>query len=423
MRSRPAVVLFVLAAATAPASGLPQPSKLKLRPGASGQVCLECHVNFQDVLKKPSVHTPVRSRQCTGCHNPHASAHGKLLATEPDATCSACHAGLVPKAPKSVHKPVAESRCTGCHDPHASANKFNLVKPTNELCAGCHKPVVAAAVKAKFKHRPLEQGGCVTCHDPHGSEVASDLLKKPVPALCVSCHKIDRPFFKKQHLNYDVSRSDCTSCHNPHGSDRRGILYDRVHAPVARGMCAQCHEAPGSPNQLKTRQAGLGLCRGCHNQKMNEIMDKSRVHTPVLEGAGCLSCHAPHASKAKGLLKGSTSAVCGSCHSDTLKRQRTSLVKHQPVADGDCSSCHDPHSANGPLLLTNPKVVEMCGQCHDWLQHSSHPMGEKVKDPRNRNLTLQCLSCHRGHGTEYKKMLLYASQTELCTKCHEQYKR
>jgi predicted CXXCH cytochrome family protein len=50
-------------------------------------------------------------------------------------------------------------------------------------------------------------------------------------------------------------------------------------------------------------------------------------------------------------------------------------------------------------------------------------MGEKLKDPRNKNLTIQCLSCHRAHGTEYKKLIPYPTTSELCTKCHEQYRR
>ncbi len=411
-----------MAAVTVPGRSLAQASKFKLKTGASGQICLECHNAFAATLKKASVHTPVKSRQCTGCHNPHATEHAKLLDAEPSETCLNCHPGITPSAPKSVHKPVAEKRCTGCHDPHASANKFNLTKPGNDLCAGCHQKIVTAAGKAKVKHRPVQQG-CVVCHAPHGSGVSSDILRKSVPALCAGCHKLDKPLFAKQHVNYNVANSNCVSCHDPHGSDRRGILYDKVHAPVAKGMCAQCHDVPGSPNQFKPKQQGLSLCRGCHNQKVNDIMDKSRVHTPVVEGTGCLTCHAAHASKAKGLLRGGTVTVCGSCHADTLKRQELSATKHQPVADAACGACHDPHSSNAPLMLANPDIVEGCGSCHDWLTHSSHPMGEKAKDPRNRNLRVQCLSCHRGHGTEFKRMLLSATQTDLCVKCHEQYKR
>ena len=69
--------LLLLLAAARPASAAP--NNHKLRPGASGQVCLECHADFEEKLKKASVHTPVRARDCVGCHSPHASAHGKLL--------------------------------------------------------------------------------------------------------------------------------------------------------------------------------------------------------------------------------------------------------------------------------------------------------------------------------------------------------
>ncbi|HEU4382186.1 MAG TPA: cytochrome c3 family protein [Anaeromyxobacteraceae bacterium] len=421
MISRPALVLFALAALASPAAAPAQASKFKLKAGAAGAVCLDCHGDFQDVLKKPFVHTPVKAKRCTDCHSPHASGFKKLLSAEGNRSCAGCHS-VVPDKALSTHKPVAEGTCMGCHEPHASAAKFNLKKPGNEMCSSCHKQVLEAAAKAKARHRPVEQG-CTTCHDPHGSAKGPSLLKQPLPALCTGCHKTDKPIFAKQHVGYGVAKSDCTSCHAPHGSKNRGMLADTVHAPVAKGMCNQCHEPAGTPGQLKTKAVGVQLCRGCHNQKVNAILDKGRVHVPVLEGIACLNCHAPHASSGKGLLRGGTLSVCGKCHGDTLRRQERSPSKHQPIEIGDCTSCHDPHSGNASLLFVGANVVDMCGSCHDWLKHSSHPMGEKAKDQRNRNLRLDCLSCHRAHGTEFKKMLLNATQSEMCVKCHKQYQR
>jgi predicted CXXCH cytochrome family protein len=57
------------------------------------------------------------------------------------------------------------------------------------------------------------------------------------------------------------------------------------------------------------------------------------------------------------------------------------------------------------------------------MQHSSHPLGPKFTDPRNPNRTLDCLSCHRAHGTEHKHLLPTAKSTELCVQCHERFKR
>jgi DmsE family decaheme c-type cytochrome len=416
-----ATVLAVPAASLAQSSA--QAQKFKLKPGANGTTCLECHATFQDVLKKPFVHTPVKSKDCVGCHNPHAAKHGKLLDASPSQACLGCHGDVVPKNAKSIHKPVEEKGCAGCHDPHASDAKFNLLKPGNVLCAGCHKPVIEQAAKAKFKHKPVEQN-CGTCHDPHGSAKADDLLKQDVPALCVKCHKTDGAIFVKQHMGYQVAASRCTSCHDPHGSDKRGMLYNKVHSPVAKQMCTQCHEAPGSPRKFQPKIAGAELCRGCHAQKMTEMLAKDRVHVAVVEGQACLNCHNPHAAKEAGLIRrGGQLAACGACHADTIKRQKLSPTKHEPVATGQCSACHDPHSSSNALMMVNPDIIEGCGSCHDWLKHSSHPMGPKYVDPRNRNLQVQCLSCHRSHGTEYKHLMPYPTTSDLCTRCHEQFKR
>ena len=404
----------------------------RLKPGAAGKICLECHADFQEKLDRKFVHTPVRAQQCTDCHSPHAASHGKMLSEEPSRICASCHGEMQPAQAKSTHAPVAKSECTACHDPHGSSAKNNLVRDGRDLCAGCHKQLVDRTVSAKVKHRPLEQGGCTTCHQPHGSGTATKLLASEVPDLCARCHKLDQPVFVKQHGGYPVSKARCTSCHDPHGSNARGMLYDQVHPPVANGMCARCHEAPqivaasassGGKPVFKPRQEGSALCAGCHANKVNDMLARSRVHRPLLEGQGCLTCHNPHATTQPKLVKGNLVAVCGTCHADTIGRQQRSPTPHNPVRDGDCAKCHDPHGGTAPLLLKKADTIELCGTCHDWQKHSTHPVGAKYKDPRNPNLTLQCLSCHRAHGTEYKHLMPYPATTDLCTKCHEKFKR
>jgi predicted CXXCH cytochrome family protein len=201
------------------------------------------------------------------------------------------------------------------------------------------------------------------------------------------------------------------------------MLYERVHPPVAKGMCAQCHEPATSKTPFQTRQAGAALCRGCHAQKLNEMLGKAHLHQPVMEGAACLNCHTAHASRSPGLLRADPVALCGRCHADTIARQANSPTPHGPVREGMCTSCHDPHASDVAQLFVQADNVQLCGTCHDYQTHSTHPIGDKRVDPRNKNLTLSCLSCHRAHGTEYKRMMPYAKQTDLCTKCHQQYQR
>jgi len=410
-----AVLLLIGACALlTPAPSYAQ-EKFKLKPGAKGKICLTCHVTFEEKLKNPSVHTPVKAGNCSDCHNPHTSTHGKMLSESAADICSKCHA-MVPEKAVSVHKVVAEKNCTLCHDPHAAKFKFNLNQSGNDLCISCHPGLGAAIAKAKFKHSPVGKG-CLTCHSPHASAKAGHLLQDEVPALCVRCHKVDNPAFVKRHMNYPVAKSRCTTCHNPHGSNVGGILHENVHKPLVSKMCNQCHEEATSANPLKTKKEGYELCRSCHSKMLNETMGRNQLHWPIVSKKGCLSCHTPHASAEKALLKGPKITLCGACHVDTIERQTRAQDKHKPVNDGDCNACHMPHSANNSFLLRKP-IIEQCGTCHDWMTHSSHPVGEKARDPRNKNLSVQCLSCHSAHGTIYKKLLLAESTSGLCIQCH-----
>jgi predicted CXXCH cytochrome family protein len=415
-------------------------NKFKLKPDAKGKLCLSCHDNFKEKLNNPFVHTPVKEGECTECHNPHAASHGKLLDEDANKICSKCHEGIVPKNSKSSHKVVMDGNCVKCHDPHASKNKFVLLKAANELCFDCHKNIGNAIAKVKFKHNPVEKG-CMNCHNPHASTKANRLLKENLVTLCISCHPTDRPSFLRQHMNYPVAKSDCSSCHDAHGSSRAGILFDNVHAPVANKTCTQCHQASTSPDALNTKKAGFELCRGCHSTMMNDTFNKNRIHWPLVDKVGCLNCHEPHASREKKLLAGDMSSLCGKCHIDTMTSQRKLVEKeehekvaakgkvikgaltHQPIHEGNCESCHASHASDNTFLLKQSSIVKLCENCHDWSKHSNHPMGEKTIDSRNKNITMQCLSCHRSHGTGFRYMITFPAVTDLCVQCHKQMKR
>ncbi len=424
MTPRFRTALLVLAAAwiaaASPASSQDD-NKFKLKPGAKGKICLTCHTAFQEKMSLPYVHTPVKSGDCSDCHNPHTSDHGKLMAADTGGICLTCHDGIVPAAAQSVHKVVVAGQCVKCHDPHAAKNRFNLLAAGNELCGGCHKDVADAVAKNRFQHAPVGKG-CLNCHNPHASERSAFLLKDGVPSLCTGCHSPAVPAFVRQHQNYPVAKARCTSCHDPHGSDRGGLLWADTHAPVGNRMCNQCHMEPASPDALKTKRQGFELCRGCHNTMVNETFANNRVHWPVVGKGSCLNCHSPHASKETGLLRAPTRALCGTCHSDTIARQEKSLVKHKPVAEGECTKCHSPHASNNVFLLDNA-TIDLCGSCHDWQKHTTHPIGAKIVDPRNRNLAVDCLSCHRSHGTDQKVFAYFDPKMELCVQCHAGFQR
>jgi predicted CXXCH cytochrome family protein len=434
------LTLVMFSVLTASTAGAQPQNTYRLKPGAEGKLCLSCHPDFEDTLKRTFVHTPVKTGECSGCHNPHTAPHGKLLGASPNAICFTCHQDIVPDKPVSSHKVVVEGGCVKCHDPHASGNKGNILKAGNELCAGCHKTMSETIATVKFKHKPVESG-CLSCHTPHASAKSPSLLARPMPDVCVECHKPDGPNFARQHAGYPVAKANCVSCHNPHGSNTAGILFDTVHAPVAAKRCSQCHDAATSPDPFKTRRPGYELCRACHSAMMNEAFGKNRIHWPLVDQTGCMHCHEPHAATQKKLLKADEASLCGSCHKDTMAWQATLAAKeaqekaaakgrpqrgtfvHDPIQQGACSTCHLSHASDGSYLMRQASIIDGCGTCHDWLKHNSHPMGDKYADSRNKNLTMDCLSCHRAHGTGYRYMITFPTTTDLCVQCHKQFRR
>lgn len=423
MVSRPTIALTALLALLSAASiARSQQNPYRLKEPDEKKLCITCHTDFDQKLKSRFVHTPVRAGECSGCHSPHVSAHGKLLFEDTNRICAGCHEGIVPRNAKSAHKVAADGQCDKCHDPHASDNSANLKARGNDLCFTCHTQLGEAVKKAKFRHSPVEQG-CLTCHAAHASEDSLRLLKTAVPAICVKCHKPDTPTFQARHMNYPVGKASCTSCHDPHGSNQPGLLLDRVHPPLSGGGCTQCHEAPDSATPFATKQRGFELCKGCHADMVNTAMSKRHLHWPVADKGGCVSCHNPHASREEKLLKAGTPQLCGTCHADTLKRVAGVPVKHAPVDGGSCTACHSPHSSDGSHMLNQASVIQTCSACHDYSTHSAHPLGENAIDPRNKNLRVDCLSCHKGHGTEFKRMLLAETNVELCTQCHKKFAR
>jgi predicted CXXCH cytochrome family protein len=421
MKSSIAIGATVLLAGLALPSAAQQ-DPFRLKAGARGEACLACHGDFEAVTRRAHVHTPVKAGQCTDCHNPHASAHGKLLAAGPNQVCTTCHSGMAPAGAKSVHASVEAGECATCHDPHASDFRNVLVASGNDLCATCHQEVASAAAAAAFKHDPATKD-CATCHDPHASTAATGLLRKAEPELCLDCHRTDTPGFARKHQSYPVERAQCTSCHDPHGSANDGILWANVHAPVSAEMCGECHAPASSPRALEARKPALELCADCHAGAVEAAMGSVRLHWPVAEGPACLNCHNPHASDQQGLLARPEGALCGSCHQDTVARQARSATKHPPIEDGSCGACHAPHASNGTFLLAASNEIDLCATCHDWQRHSSHPIGENVVDPRNPNLRLTCASCHRSHGSPHKALSLWDPKMELCVQCHTQFGR
>jgi len=416
-------VLLLVAVSTflPPALGYAQ-EEYKLKEGATGKVCLNCHEGILEKMNKPFVHSPLADGDCTGCHNPHTSYYAMLMAAPAESICYTCHDSVIPEDAKSVHQVVAEGKCILCHDPHASDNKFNLLKKGSELCYECHQSLADKIKESKYGHPPVRED-CLGCHNAHASGKGTSLLKDSAPTLCLNCHETDKATFKKLHRDYPVEKAQCTSCHDPHGSNEAAMLYDNVHEPVAKRNCERCHVDPTSSQPFALKAAGYETCMACHYEMITEVLNQSHIHWPVVDKKGCINCHTPHASPEKKLMRQPMLKLCGECHADTMARQERAATKHPPIAEGRCGECHSLHASDNQFLLTQESVIDICADCHEWQTHSTHPIGEEYIDPRNPNATLQCMSCHRTHGNENKMFLYFPTNNELCIQCHVGFRR
>ncbi len=370
--------------------------------GASRQMCFQCHPRAKFLKGRP--HAPVLKGECVQCHQPHVSKFKKLLVKEPPDLCYSCHKKVKEELTSAVlvHPPFRQGACLRCHEAHTAPGSGLLKGSLNKVCFTCHKDL-----KRKFSHvhAPFGQGRCLACHEPHASGDRR-LLKRKGAQLCLSCHK-SSPALKKTHPG-SLKTMDCLSCHNPHGSARKAILRDVSHTPYAEGKCVECH---------KKRKLGAALCFSCHKEVEKTF---NHFHNHLLGGYSsnpCLLCHSPHLADTKAMLRDTPRRLCQRCHPETYKQREESLYSHPKWKE--CDACHAPHGSDHPAMLKG-NGNDVCVRCHETQGKFTHPVGEKVRDPRNGQ-PVTCVTCHNTMGTNFKYNLRLSGEAALCVECHKNY--
>lgn len=369
-------------------------------------LCLECHSTSGNLFKKAIIHQPVKEGKCTNCHNPHTSKYANLLGYAESDLCYTCHDQKKGFTGKVVHKPVEDGKCLSCHEAHSSDNKDLVKKDGGEGCFSCHPK--EGIIFYKNVHPEVKKGNCMACHNPHSSDDYG-LLVKDKRTLCAGCHP-DSEAFTKAHKGYSVAGTDCLGCHSPHSSDKKGIIKTSLHKPFEENKCTECHLAD-STALIKT---GMDLCIGCHNTSMAGF---NKIYNHLIPDTGnspCGNCHNPHASNEKNLLKDKVTRVCYECHKDTKEYMAKSNYTHPAI--GRCSDCHISHGSNEPLFLL--KGYDTCATCHTTQGKFTHPVGEKIIDPRSK-LPMKCITCHNPMGAPEKSILRLEGTMELCVQCHQ----
>jgi predicted CXXCH cytochrome family protein len=186
---------------------------------------------------------------------------------------------------------------------------------------------------------------------------------------CVSCHQLD---FRKATENPPApEQSPCYVCHK-----KMIRNYRLVHGPAAVWSCPVCHDVSSAKRKLEVRQPDEKTCRACHE---NGWQTKKYQHGPTAAG-NCTACHNPHSADEPYFLRLKTADLCIACHDDIASKPhvisgisgngghpvRISPDPFNPGRDFTCASCHNPHAADYPILLSSDyaSMSQFCQSCH-----------------------------------------------------------
>ena len=277
---------------------------------------------------------------------------------------------------------------------------------------------------------------CVTA-ECHSGLIAKSTVHEPVAADCLSCHqrKIEEhpaPGGKTFALVAEGAAL-CASCH-----EEKMAHGKYGHDPEVMGNCVKCHDVHSSDQLHLLRQKPQELCLGCHDE-IGEKMQKAKTrHAPLYRKEACGSCHRIHSGDRENLLLFTGKELCLSCHgkdntskSGGLKNIKKELAGkkhlHGPVADGQCSACHDPHGSAYPRLLTGaypagiyanyePGIYDFCFGCHDknLLRSRVTTSGTQFRNGNNNLHYVHsatklkgrtCRTCHEPHAGDGDKLI------------------
>lgn len=211
------------------------------------------------------------------------------------------------------------------------------------ISAECHVDVT----KHKYLHGPLAIGQCMVCHTPVPKSDHKFKLAEQKQSLCNLCHK---PVDAGQNLHDPVQKGDCLICHNPHGSHSKA----QVRKDWIEKVCIDCHK------EKILKHAG----------------EKDFPHAKLLKEKQCVSCHAPHISSHKHLLRDHVDRTCYTCHKELKEKIQKAKYVHGPVKKGDCGACHATHGTKFPNFLSENLTdrfystfdmahFEFCFTCHE----------------------------------------------------------
>jgi predicted CXXCH cytochrome family protein len=435
-----------------------------LRATSTMLLCGRCHdvSRFQGISR----HAPVADGDCTACHDPHGSRYPWLLVSRHPPNrlapfeagtyelCFTCHDADAFATPGPEADTKFKDSRDNLHYRHVvkrGGSSTGKAAPDGLSCRNCHfthaapqprlirQDLISDGVlflKLNFKI----EGGKATCSagcHQSSSYVSEGAVAAAQPTATVLPSTEGTGVATGGFGVPGVKKSGCPDCH----AERIKAFgqAENQHAPVRKGRCDDCHADHGEVPKLALIAQEGRLCSRCHAAS-GEKFTTAHGGLDASKG-GCVSCHDPHASAAKGLLQAVqhdpfSSGSCGDCHDGTSARidrpinelcgdcheeQGSMKFLHQATTEKTCVSCHDPHGSKWAKVLKS-EDPGLCYQCHDRKKFDLAWRHQPVSDG-------DCSSCHDPHGSSRPNLLVAAYPSEryqdfrsedsqLCFECH-----
>ena len=127
-----------------------------------------------------------------------------------------------------------------------------------------------------------------------------------------------------------------------------------------------CFSMTGNVYPISSADEFLSHTKGsdtCLTDKCHSGMTKNKqfLHEPVAKGQ-CSSCHKAESYPDKLGIK-SRNHICSECHKKMEDEVMSRRFIHGPVKTGDCLSCHDPHASENRFYLKDSEE-KICFTCH-----------------------------------------------------------
>jgi len=200
---------------------------------------------------------------------------------------------------------------------------------------------------------------------------------------------VEHPFIQPK----DIKPETCLTCH-PEKKEGRF-----VHTAVRMG-CQNCHQVISEKDKTTITLFATGgdLCAKCHEAKKEPVL-----HGPYKNGQ-CLTCHDPHSSEFKAQTRAAGNSLCLECHAPKrVTLDTVSLFSSQKIAKVDFEAI--------------PKI-ELDPTLRFGHPRPTHPVAE-VADPLSGGEKMSCLSCHAPHASTLPNLLVTAKGGgDVCDACH-----